>query len=281
MVYFGHGTDNALDESAWLVSHAAGLPVDFADEELERPLTPQQQQAVVSLLRQRVEKRLPLSYLIHEAWFAGHRFYVDERVLVPRSPIAELIGAQFRPWIRADKVQRVLDLCTGSGCIAIATALAMPEVEVDAADVSAEALEVARINVKQYGLEERVRLIRSDLFSGLAGKQYDLIVSNPPYVDAGEMAALPEEYRAEPALGLAAGEDGLALVLPMLQQAAEYLNPEGVLFVEVGNSAEALARLFPAVPFTWLEFAAGGEGVFMLSAEQLQDCREYFSGTNK
>ena len=275
-VYFGHGTDNALDEAAWLVSHAVGLPPTFSDAELERDLSPEQQAEVNALLTRRVEERLPAAYLTHEAWFAGHRFYVDERVLVPRSPMAELILDEFQPWLESNKLKRVLDLCTGSGCIAIATALALPKVKVDAADISSAALEVARRNVADYGLAQRVEVIQSNLFDALHGRRYDLIVSNPPYVDAQDMAALPEEYRREPQMGLAAGTEGLDLVIPMLQQASEYLNPGGVMIVEVGNSAEALQARFPSVPFTWLEFSYGGEGVFLLEASQLVEYHDVF-----
>ncbi len=273
-LHFGHGTSNALDESAWLVSHAAGFSVNFGDEDLDTPLTPEQQQAALRLLQARIEQRQPLSYLVNAAWFAGHRFIVNPHVLVPRSPIAELIYTGYSPWVAPDRVRRVLDLCTGSGCIAIATALAMPQVMVDATDISTEALAVARQNVALHGVEERVRVVESDLFSSLTGQRYDLIVSNPPYVDAEDMAALPEEYLAEPGMALAAGEDGLELVVPMLQQVADYLTPEGVLIVEVGNSETALAARFPEVPFTWLEFANGGHGVFLLDAGQLDACRE-------
>ena len=275
-MYFGHGTDNALDEAAWLVSHAVGLPPTFSDSQLEQELSAEQQSAVEKLLERRVKERVPAAYLTHETWFAGHRFYVDERVLVPRSPLAELILDEFQPWLDATRLTRVLDLCTGSGCIAIATALALPQVQVDATDVSPDALEVARRNVADYGLAQRVALIESDLFDALQGRRYDLIVSNPPYVDAEDMATLPEEYRREPQLGLAAGPEGLNLVIPMLQQAPEHLTPEGVMIVEVGNSAEALQARFPTVPFTWLEFSYGGEGVFLLEAPQLVEYHDIF-----
>jgi ribosomal protein L3 glutamine methyltransferase len=275
-VYFGHGTDNALDEAAWLVSHAVGLPPTFSDTQLEQVMSAEQQTAVEKLLERRVKERLPAAYLTHETWFAGHRFYVDERVLVPRSPLAELILDEFQPWLDATRLTRVLDLCTGSGCIAIATALALPQVQVDATDVSPDALEVARRNVADYGLAQRVALIESDLFDALQGRRYDLIVSNPPYVDAEDMATLPEEYRREPQLGLAAGPEGLNLVIPILQQAPEHLTPEGVMIVEVGNSAEALQARFPTVPFTWLEFSYGGEGVFLLEAPQLVEYHDIF-----
>ena len=253
-VYFGHGTDNALDEAAWLVSHAVGLPPTFSDAQLEQVLSAEQQ----------------------AAWFAGRRFYVDERVLVPRSPLAELILDEFQPWLDATRVTRVLDLCTGSGCIAIATALALPQVQVDATDVSPDALEVARRNVADYGLAQRVALIESDLFDALQGRRYDLIISNPPYVDAEDMAALPEEYRREPQLGLTAGPEGLDLVIPMLQQAPDHLTLNGVMIVEVGNSADALQARFPTVPFTWLEFSYGGDGVFLLEAPQLVEYHDIF-----
>ena len=275
-VYFGHGTDNALDEAAWLVSHAVGLPPTFSDTQLEQVLSAEQQAAVEKLLERRVKERLPAAYLTQEAWFAGHRFYVDERVLVPRSPLAELILDEFQPWLDATRVTRVLDLCTGSGCIAIATALALPQVQVDATDVSPDALEVARRNVADYGLAQRVALIESDLFDALQGRRYDLIISNPPYVDAEDMAALPEEYRREPQLGLTAGPEGLDLVIPMLQQAPDHLTRHGMMIVEVGNSAEALQARFPTVPFTWLEFSYGGEGVFLLEAPQLVEYHDIF-----
>lgn len=275
-VYFGHGTDNALDEAAWLVSHAVGLAPTFDDTELEQLLTSAQLAEVKALLTRRVQERLPAAYLTHEAWFAGHRFYVDERVLVPRSPMAELILDGFEPWVDSTRMKRVLDLCTGSGCIAIATALALPQVMVDATDISPGALEVARRNVADYELAQRVEVIESNLFDALQGRRYDLIVSNPPYVDAQDMAALPEEYRREPSMGLSAGEEGLDLVIPMLQQAVEYLNPDGVMIVEVGNSAETLQTRFPTVPFTWLEFSYGGEGVFLLEAAQLVEYHDVF-----
>jgi ribosomal protein L3 glutamine methyltransferase len=270
-LYFGHGTDNAWDEAAALVMHTLHLPHDISHQVLDARLVTEERTRLLELIHRRVEKRVPLAYLTNEAWFSGLSFYVDERVLIPRSPIAELIERQFEPWVQPEGIHQVLDLCTGSGCIAIALAKAFPEAEVDASDISDEALSVAKINVLRHNVEDQLHLHKADLFKGLPAKKYDLIVSNPPYVSQQEMADLPEEYRHEPELGLAAGQEGLDMAKRILDEAGNYLTPNGVLVVEVGNSEHALAESYPHTPFTWLEFERGGGGVFLLTAEQLRE----------
>jgi ribosomal protein L3 glutamine methyltransferase len=268
---FGHGTDNALDESFYLVTYALHLPHDIPTYMVETKLSQQERIDVYDLINKRVTTHLPAAYLTNEAWFAGVPFYVDERVLVPRSPIAELIEAGFEPWIDASQVEDILDLCTGCACIAIASALAFPHAKVDATDVSADALQVAKQNVERHHVSDQLSLHEGDLFQGLEGRRYDVIVSNPPYVDAEDMGALPKEYHHEPELALAAGEDGLDIVRRLLKQAGNYLKTGGLLIVEVGNSAAALVETYPDVPFTWLEFEHGGSGVFMLTEEQVNN----------
>lgn len=276
-LYYGHGTETALDEAAWLVGHAAGVAPAELDAHLNDAPSPGQLEKIRALVEQRITTRKPLAYLLNEAWFAGLKFHVDERVLVPRSITGEYIVERFRPWIAPDKVSTALDLCTGSGCIAIALAHAFPQARVDATDISDDALAVARVNVEQYGLRERVKLIRSDLFAALGGRRYDLIVTNPPYVARADMEALPEEYRHEPALALAAGEHGLDIVVKILAQARDHLNPDGALVAEVGNSHVALAQAFPDVPFLWLTSESGDESVFLLTATELAAHRPAFA----
>lgn len=269
-LFFGHGSDNAWDEAVYLLLHTLHLPLDRLEPFLDARLTPPERDAVLALVERRARERLPVAYLTHEAWLGAHSFYVDERVIVPRSFIAELIEEQFTPWLDdPDAVLSALDLCTGSGCLAILLALAFPDAEIDAVDLSPDALEVARRNVADYGLADRVQLVQGDLFSGLAGRRYDLIISNPPYVDAESMATLPDEYRREPQMALAGGSDGLDLVRVMLRQAKQHLNPGGLLVVEIGHNRDALEAAYPTTPFTWLETAAGNDYVFMLRADEL------------
>lgn len=272
-LYFGHGTDNARDDAAAIVWHVLDLPVPPRPRDYSRRVSLAARREIDALLERRIHERVPVVYLTQRTWFAGLPFHVDERVLIPRSPLAELIERRFAPWIDARRVADVLDLGTGSGCIAIATAKALPRARVDATDISADALEVAAINVRRHRLGRRVRLVRSDHFAALAGRAYDIIVSNPPYVGAEELAALPPEYWHEPRGALAAGDDGLDSVRVILREAGRHLRPQGLLVVEVGNSAALVSRKYPRVPFTWLEFERGGGGVFVLTAEQVRDVR--------
>jgi ribosomal protein L3 glutamine methyltransferase len=275
-LFFGHGTDNAFDEARVLVMFGLRLPLDCPPELLDARLCHAERDELVRLIRRRVDERLPAAYLTHEAWFAGLFFYVDERVLVPRSPIAELIAQDFEPWLQFSP-QRVLDMCTGSGCIGIACAYQFENAQVDLVDISRDALNVAEINIARHELAERVQAVQSDVFQALAGQTYDLIVSNPPYVDARDLAEMPTEFHREPAIGLASGADGLDLTRRILREAADYLSPQGILVLEVGNSWVALDEAFPVVPFMWLEFEHGGHGVFVMSREQLLDHAESFA----
>ena len=272
-LHFGHGTDNPGDEAAWLLLHVIGAPLDGSFQDWSLELDPVQRQQADQLLADRIGKGIPLAYILGRAFFAGLEFAVNEQVLVPRSPIAELVLERFSPWVDATAVHEVLDLCTGSGCIGIAVATYLPWVNVDATDISSRALELARGNVHRHGVESRVRLLQSDLFSALGGRRYDLIVTNPPYIPLPAIAGLPDEYRAEPEIGLVSGEDGLEASLQILLQAADYLREGGILLCEVGESEQRLAQRLPGVPFTWLEFQHGGSGVFLLGRDDLQNIR--------
>lgn len=267
---YSHGLSSPLDESAYVVLRALNLPVDTPEIYWSSALTMSEKTVVVDILKRRINDKIPAAYIFKEGWFAGLQFYVDERVLVPRSPIAELVENQFSPWVDADDVLNVLDLCTGSGCIGIACAYAFPLADVDLSDVSTEALEVANINIDNHDAGQRVTAIESNIFSNLQGKQYDIIVSNPPYVDAEDMTDLPQEFHHEPELGLSSGADGLDLTRVILQQASNHLTENGILVLEVGNSQYALTELYPEIPFQWVEFERGGDGVFVLTKQQLE-----------
>lgn len=270
---FGHGTDNAADESCYLVQAALDLPAQIPEYFWRCRLTRAEKRKIAGLFERRIRERIPAAYLTRRAWFMGLPLYVDERVLVPRSPIAELLENRCQPWVNPAEVRQVLDLCTGSGCIALAAAHVFPGARIDASDVSEDALAVAERNVSQYGLGGQIRLLRSDLFADIPQARYQLIISNPPYVDADAMSALAPEFAHEPRLGLTGGSDGLSLVRRILSAAPDYLDEDGVLVVEVGDSTDALLKAYPDVPFTWIEFEHGGHGVFLLNARDLRACR--------
>jgi ribosomal protein L3 glutamine methyltransferase len=273
-LFFGHGTDNAHDEAAWMLLHILGQPLDGSFEHWDVELNGTQQEELKSLLARRIAERCPLAYLTGTARFCGLDFLVSPQVLIPRSPLAELIPEKFSPWLDLNDGGSILDMCTGGGCIAIAMAVWMPECTVDAVDISDEALKIASENCQRHAVGDRVRLIRSDLFSALDETAYDLIVSNPPYVSNAVFEQLPAEYRAEPSAGLVCGEDGLDIVLKILDAAPGYLKQQGILVVEVGESAEALQELLPRVPFFWLDFHEGGDGIFLLEYDQLIACQD-------
>ena len=277
-VHFGHGTNNARDEAAELVFFAAGLKHDLGSSAYSTALSTRRSARIAELLKRRIALRAPLAYLTHRSFFAGLELYVDERVLVPRSPIAELVLRRFQPWVDARRVRRILDVGTGSGAIALACAMAFPKGRVDAVDVSVVALQVARRNLRRLGLERRVRVLQSNYFDAVKGCRYDIIVSNPPYVGSAEFAKLPREYGHEPRLGLAAGADGLDSVRAIFAGARRHLSRDGILVVEVGNTEEALLRAFPRLPYVWPEIAMGGGGVFLLRAKDLDAGREYLAG---
>lgn len=275
-LFYGHGNTTAIDEAAYLVLHTLNLEPDTHSVYFSSRLTDNEKQALFDILFRRAKEKIPAAYLTNESWFAGLSFYVDERVLVPRSSIAELIQKHYEPWVDADNVESILDLCTGSGCIAIANAYYFPYASVDAVDISEDALDAALQNIERHHLVDQVNIIKSDLFNNLQNRKYDIIVSNPPYVDANDLANMPVEFHSEPKVALEAGDDGLELVIPMLEQASEYLTDGGILIVEVGNSDYALQERYPDLPFYWLEFENGGQGVFLLTKEELDD---YFNAS--
>jgi ribosomal protein L3 glutamine methyltransferase len=271
-LFFGHGSDNAWDEAVYLTLHTLHLPLDRLEPFLDARLLPDERERLLDIFRRRCQERLPAAYLTNEAWLGEHRFYVDERVIVPRSFIAELLEEQLTPWIDDPwAVESALDLCTGSGCLAILTALAFPNAQVDAVDLSPDALQVAERNIADYHLSDRVTPIRSDAFTKLGNKRYDLIISNPPYVNAESVAALPPEYLHEPEMALGSGDDGLDFTRIILAEAKKHLTDDGILVVEIGHNRDELEAAYPTLPFTWLDTAAGDEYVFMLHASDLPE----------
>ena len=269
-LFFGHGSDNAWDEAVYLTLHTLSLPLDRLEPFLDARLLPGERKALLEIYRRRCEERLPAAYLTNEAWLGEHRFYVDDRVIVPRSFIAELLEEQLTPWVEDPwAIHSALDLCTGSGCLAILTALAFPEAQVDAVDLSEDAISVAERNVSEYELEDRVQLIKSDAFANLQGKRYDLIISNPPYVNAASVNMLPPEYLHEPEMALGSGDDGLDFTHIILREARQHLTDDGLLIVEIGHNRDELEAAYPNLPFTWLETSAGDQYVFMLQAADL------------
>jgi ribosomal protein L3 glutamine methyltransferase len=271
-VFFGHGTDNAYDESVWLVMSALHLPLDTLDNFLDARITKEEAKHLAHLIERRVTERVPTAYLLREAWLKGFKFYVDERVIVPRSFIAELLEDSLTPWIEyPEMVESAADICTGSGCLGVLLAHAFPNASVDVVDISPDAIAVANINIKNYALEDQITAVQSDMFSRLKGKKYDLIISNPPYVDAPAMSALPQEYRNEPQIALGSGVAGLDHTHILLKEAKKYLNDDGILVVEIGHNRDALLDAYPELPFTWLDVESGNEFVFLLTKEQLPD----------
>jgi ribosomal protein L3 glutamine methyltransferase len=269
-IFFGHGTDNSYDEAVWLILSALHLPHDTLNNFLDAVITEQERKHLANLIDQRITKRTPTAYLVREAWLRGFKFYVDERVIVPRSFIAELLEDGLQPWIEyPELVHSAADICTGSGCLGILLAEAFPDAQIDVVDISPDAIAVANINIANYGLESRISAIQSDMFAALKGKKYDVIISNPPYVDAPSMATLPTEYRNEPQIALGSGVAGLDHTHTILREATKYLNDDGILVVEIGHNRDALLEDYPKLAFTWLEVESGNQFVFLLTKEQL------------
>lgn len=269
-IFYGHGTDNAYDEAVWLILSALHLPHDTLNNFLDSRLTTAERNKIADFINQRITLHKPTAYLVKEAWLQGFKFYVDERVIVPRSFIAELLSEDLSPWIEfPEMIESAADICTGSGCLGILLANSFPNAAIDVIDISQDAIDVANINIQNYGLEDQVTAIKSDMFSALQGRKYDLIISNPPYVDAPSMAKLPAEYRNEPQLALGSGTAGLDHTATILREAANYLNDDGLLVVEIGHNRDALIEAYPDLPFTWLEVSSGNEFVFLLTKSQL------------
>ena len=269
-IFFGHGTDNAYDEAVWLIMSALHLPLDTLDNFLDAVITETERKHLAHLIERRTVDRTPTAYLLREAWLKGYKFYVDERVIVPRSFIAELLENGLSPWVEfPEMVENVADICTGSGCLGVLLADAFPAAHVDVVDISPDAIAVCNINIANYGLQDRITAIQSDMFANLQGKTYDVIISNPPYVDAPSMATLPQEYRNEPQIALGSGEAGLDHTHTLIRQAPQHLNDGGLLVVEIGHNRDALLDAYPHLPFTWLEVESGNEFVFLLTREQL------------
>lgn len=269
-IFFGHGTDNSYDEAVWLVMSALHLPLDTVDNFLDARITEPERKYLNSLIERRITERTPTAYLLQEAWLQGFKFYVDERVIVPRSFIAELLQNDLNPWIEfPEMIESAADICTGSGCLGILLANSFPNAAIDVVDISPDAIDVANINIANYGLQEQITAIESDMFTALKGRTYDLIISNPPYVDAPSMAQLPAEYQREPQLALGSGHDGLDHTHTILREAAKHLNDDGILIVEIGHNRDALLEAHPDVQFVWLEVSSGDEFVFLLSKNQL------------
>lgn len=269
-IFYGHGTDNSYDEAVWLIMSALHLPMETLENFLDARITERERQHLANLIERRISEHTPTAYLVNEAWLQGFKFYVDERVIVPRSFIAELLESGLSPWIEyPEMIENAADICTGSGCLGILLAKSFPNAMIDVIDISPDAIDVANINIHNYGLEEQITALKSDMFTELKGKTYDLIISNPPYVDAPSMAQLPAEYQREPQLALGSGYDGLDHTHTILRQAAKHLNDDGILIVEIGHNREALLEAYPNVQFVWLEVSSGDEFVFLLSKNQL------------